>query len=501
MLTSPTSSGEQQVVQFKHRAQGETLYAFQNSTAFVQILIGPIGSAKTTDACAKVLRMINNQPPMDDGKGGRVRRSRWLVMRNTTVDLKATTIKDWKEVVPPELGKMKMDAPITHSLKWRHQDKVSYIEAEVLFVGFDALGDVRKLRGYQLTGLWADEAKELPKEVIDMAIGRLGRFPKASALDYPSVALLTSNAPAGDEWLAKIAEEPPSGYDVFIQPGGVVKVAGHWKMNPKGENVGNLKDDYYERQIAGKSEPWIRQNLANEFVVAIDGRPVHPDFSQEVHVSKHPLEPMGGVPVVIGCDWGRTPAAVFVQFLPTGQVRIYSEIATENTGIPQFGEAVKKEFQSKYEGLPLGDNYGDPSGGGPGWTDDTAFTLMAGVGIEVLPSPCGNDPAIRFASMDKLLTTMVGGEPAILIDPSCKTLIRGLAGAYHYRRMNVTGYEGRYTDKPEKTPESHTVEAAHYILVGGGVAQELKQPAGWKTEVDRLEEEFGGFHPAHRHFE
>lgn len=505
VTTTPSANySDERQIQIRAAPQGEKLAAFQKSDAFVQCIIGPIGSAKTTGAILKALGMINDQPPMwtrrRDGKEGWVRKSRWLVMRNTTVDLKATTIKDWQEVVPDELGHFTFQPPITHTLEWQHADRESVVEAEVLFVGFDAIGDVRKLRGYQLTGLWIDEAKELPKEVVDMALGRLGRYPAPNSLDYPSVGLLTSNAPAGDEWLAQLVEMNPSTWDIFVQPPGVIKRGGKWVMNPEAENVANLKSDYYTRQIEGKKDSWIRQNLANEFVVSIDGRPVHPDFSQHLHVAEFHLEADPSLPILAGFDWGRTPACIFFQQMPTGQVRFLREIVTENMSLPPFGELVLRSYGEWFQDLPRGDWWGDPAGSAKGMTDDTAFSLMRGVGVECFPAAT-NDPAIRQAALDNLLTRTSAGEPMVLVDPRCTTFIRGLEGAYHFRRLQVAGYEGRFHDKPEKTKESHVVEAAHYGLLGLGEGTKLVQPKHMRDAMAKVEQEYGGWHPDQSRYE
>jgi len=46
-------------------------------------------------------------------------------------------------------------------------------------------------------------------------------------------------------------------------------------------------------------------------------------------------------------------------------------------------------------------------------------------------------------------------------------LVQGLAGAYKFKRVQVSGDE-RYHEKPDKTKESHIVEALHYGLMGAG---------------------------------
>ena len=64
------------------------------------------------------------------------------------------------------------------------------------------------------------------------------------------------------------------------------------------------------------------------------------------------------------------------------------------------------------------------------------------------------------------------GKPALLISPKCKVTRKGLAGGYHYRRIQVPGEE-RYHNKPEKNRYSHPVEAGQYAMLGAGEGKTL----------------------------
>lgn len=491
-----TGDGDQLVI--RHAPQGEQLRLYQASGKFVNVIIGPLGSGKTTDTCVKALRLINDTTPGRDG----VRRSRGLVMRNTTVDLKATTIRDWRTVFTDELGEFKMDAPIYHKLGWKHSDGITTVDALVDFVGFDALGDIKKLRGYQLTWLWIDEAKEMAKEIIDMAIGRLGRFPrKVDVPNYLTQAMLTTNAPDDDHWIVKAMRNPDPDWAFFVQPGAVIKRGGQWVVNPDAENLANVGEEYYRRQLANKKEDWIRRELGNEFVIVADGRPVHPDFNQEIHVSKFEMDPVKGIPLEMGADWGRTPAAVICQTMPNGQVRVLAEVTTVNTGIATFARALKRELNKTYDGYKLGDSYGDPSGTARDGSENTAFDLMSAEGLDMFYPAQTNDPVLRQDSLDSLLTRMIDGQPAILINPSCRMLIRGLAGGYRFKRISVPGYQDRYHDKPEKTIESHVCEGLHYYLLGSGVGDRITTPHDLVDEYKKVEQDFGGWHPPQHVYE
>ena len=66
---------------------------------------------------------------------------------------------------------------------------------------------------------------------------------------------------------------------------------------------------------------------------------------------------------------------------------------------------------------------------------------------------------------------MVDGESGILIDKSCINLIRGFAGGYHYRRLQVSGE--RYDERPNKNRFSHIHDALQYLLLGAGEGRSL----------------------------
>ena len=48
---------------------------------------------------------------------------------------------------------------------------------EVLFRALDRPADVKKLLSLELTGAWVNEAREVPKAIIDGLQGRVGRYP------------------------------------------------------------------------------------------------------------------------------------------------------------------------------------------------------------------------------------------------------------------------------------------------------------------------------------
>lgn len=466
-------------VRLKYAPQGATLRDFHRSKDWVRTLIGPLGSGKTHAAIEEVLHCMDTQevsrrPHMIDGVRRLVRKSRWAAVRNTYAELESTTMADWAELVCDSLGMGEIIKSSPPSWKYTYmRPDGTVVIAEMLFLAMDLPKDEKRARGMQLSGVWFNELKELAKNNVDMLMGRVGRFPPLSdCRNRKKHVIGDSNAPDDDHWLAQLVRDWKAGklpgWWFGIQPPGVIKVGGNWKLNPGAENKNNLDPDYYERQVAGKKETWIRKNLANEFIRHVDGMRVHPDFSERMHVAEYELQPMPGIPLFLGIDFGRSPAAVIFQIQANGQIYVLSEVVSANTSAEKFKTPLRRHIKKHYEGYDFEAMTGDPAGDYPGeQVEDSAMMILnEEPGIDIMPAYT-NDFETRTGTLDSLLMTLIEGEPAILVSPSCKTLIKGLTGDYQFRRLQVAGDE-RYTNKPIKDATSHVCEALHYGLMGAG---------------------------------
>lgn len=459
--------------------QSETLRSFhEDKESEVRVLVGPLGSGKTSAVAMELLDWICSVPYIQRG-ADRIRYSRFMVTRAHYAELTNTTLKDWLDIAG-ELGRMVYSKPPVHHLDFELPDG-SIVLSQVIFFALDQFPKApEKIRGFQLTGGWVSEAKEHSWPAVRMLLSRTGRFPRRYDLPegktYRRGLVLDTNAPPDRHWLGEIRKKPPKGWAVFNQPPAVVKISGRWTVNPRADNLRNLTDGYYARWLdAGsqenKNEDWIRANLANQGVLVLDGKPVHPDFSQSVHVSSTPLTPMVGVPLSFGVDFGRTPAAIFGQRQSNGQWLIFAEVAEYNMSVHQFAKRfLLPKIQSLLaEGYVFDMSYGDPAGSAEAQTrDESVYDILFEAGVtDVMPAP-SNLLEPRLAAVDTLLTKIIQGEPAILIDPSCSVLIHGLAGGYHFRVVESAEGSQVYANRPVKTPSSHAVEALQYLLLGNG---------------------------------
>jgi len=421
----------------------------------------------------EVMKWALIQNPQNDG----IRRSRFAVVRNTYGELRDTTLKTWLMWFPEE-----------HFGKFNRQQMTHYIEiepakdirvsSEVMFRALDRPDDVAKLLSMELTGAWINEAREIPKVIVDTLGDRVGQYPSAmmGGCVKPGV-IMDTNPPDNDHWWYTIAETGqfkgrPIDSDIwqfFKQPGALLQTKeGEYIANPKAENIENLNEgiDYYLKRVSGKSKDYIKIYYCAEYGFIIDGKPVIPEYIDSEHCAKINLEPVKGLPIYVGLDFGLTPAAVFTQRLLNGRWIWFDELCAEDMGISRFADILGPMLRGKYAGFDFS-IYGDPAGEQRVPTDEkTPFQILEAKGIPASPAPT-NDFTLRRESIATALQRFIDGKPGLMISPKCVMTRKGLAGGYHFRRKKISGDES-YHDTPYKNMYSHPVEAGGYAMIGAG---------------------------------
>ena len=452
------------------------LNAFRRDRSRRAFICGPLGSGKTFAMYDRLLQTMCEQAPNADGD----RPSRWVVIRNTYSQLETTTIKDFRALFADQLGTMVMGNQPAYRTRVLLEDGTR-LNAEVIFLALDREDAVSKLRGFQLTGGLVNETKELVKPIIDMLDLRVGRYPSmgdGGVLPTWHGIIGDTNAPDTDHWYYKLAEETrPVEWAFFRQPGGVIKVDGQWVANEHAENLRNLPPRYYTQGVSGKSEDWISVNLGNEYGFSVDGKPVHPEYHDSVHCpGVIPYDPRQ--PIVLGVDFGRTPAALMLQPTDLGRYHAIDEFVTEDMSQAVFGPALKRHIGQHYPGARIR-GWGDPAGDAKGQaTEDTPLRILQAAGIPIARAP-SNQPTLRRAALaNPLMRLCIDAKPGLLVSSKCKLFRKGLMGGWAFRQLKVAGQE-RYDEQPDKGPLSHICEAGEYGMLGEGEGIAALRPADY----------------------
>jgi len=463
-----------------------TVYKAERTTSFFHLdsspvrgMMGPLGSGKSTGCCAEIMARAVTQPVDSTGK----RRSRWAVIRNTYRELNDTTIQTWLDWFPEEVCGNFNRGEMTHEVRLRLADDTE-IELDIMFRALDRPKDVKKLLSLELTAAWVNEAREIPKAIIDMLQLRIGRFPSyrdpafagvrdlvdengqfpdnimpmdiVNAGGYWSGLIMDTNPPEEDHWWYEVFEmERPDDWKMFRQPSG---------RGPNAENLENLKPGYYQ-QTAGKSPEWIKVYFDGEYGYVQDGKPVYSEFTDSFHITEW-ATPIPGVDIKVGIDFGLTPAAAFLQQDIHGRWRIIDELCAKDMGISRFSDVLNSKIQADYPSYNFR-FYGDPAGDQRAQTDEeTPFKILRAKGIFAVPART-NDFNLRREAVAEPLMRIIDGKPQLAIHPKCRQLRKGMAGKYCYRRIQVIGDE-RYHDKPDKGIYSHICEALQYVMLESG---------------------------------
>lgn len=435
-----------------------TMVKFHKSESFVRSLFGPIGSGKSVACVAEMMRIsCSVQQPTP---GTNIRESRWVIVRNTYRELIDTTVQTFFDWVPESTGVfLKQDMKFTFK---QSLPDGTVVKAEFLFRALDKPQDIKKLLSLEVTGGWLNEAREIPKQIMDMLIGRLGRYPrKVNGVGGATrhCLIMDTNPPDSDHWYYKLFEiMKPEGYEIFYQPSG---------LSPKAENIENLPNGYYQKMQAGKDQEWINVYVHGQYGFVQDGKPVYSAYKDDFHHTDVDIVIPASLTIHVGIDFGLTPAAIFGVRTPTDQIIAFDELVCEDMDAKTFGRILKQKIITEYPNNKFV-FAGDPAGDFRAQSDSsTPFMMLAASGINAAPT-WTNDPVIRIAAATAPMKRLDSvGNPGFLIGPKCKILRKACAGGYKYKRLQVTGEE-RYTDVPDKNRYSHPADAHQYMSISLG---------------------------------
>jgi len=424
-----------------------------------------------------------------------IRPSRAAVVRNTLPDLKNTTIKTWLDWFPPgnpkkqpgTFGEMTGVPPYTHTLKYPLPDGTE-VDFEVVFLALDRPEDERKLLSLEASFIWFNEARYIHREILDASTGRVGRYPSVRRVPCSRKSIILDTNPPDDEhWWYQLAEElKPEGMAFFDQPSG---------LSPEAENLENLQQPdnykeltleerrfagqgYYKDLVPGKTQEWIDVYVHGKYGFIKKGQPVYAScWNHDLHVAKQPIpiHPTSEITIGVDCS-GRHPAAVFLQRTARGHWQQVHELCiTEDEGMGAVRyanllvEEIRRKFPTNVISSPI---WGDPAGDNPSQNDDrTYFEILNGAlrfsGLRVKAAPNGLRFPSRYEAVERMLSTLIDGQPMYMVSPTCKQTIRGFNGGYMFKQISSSG-EMRTDDRPLKNRFADVHDGLQYAACGIG---------------------------------
>jgi PBSX family phage terminase large subunit len=416
---------------------------------------GGFGSGKSYIGSQAVIRHAMQNP------GGRS-----LIARQTLVDLKATTMKTFFEVLDPRLIK-----------KWnKTENLLTFINGhEIYFWGLD---DIEKLKSLEIGFFWIDEVNEVAENTFNVLKGRLRNKRHKKRL-----GILTSNS-EGKNWT----------YKQFVLGKGIrtaKDLEKYWIIKaPSNENT-YLPEDYLEVLNSYTGDLFERYVKASWNV--FEGQ-IFPDFHREIHVIK-PFAIPETWRKIGGIDHGERSPSTFVwaAISPSGNIFIYREYSLAGEGVDMHVKNIKELNRGEKLDYIVIDPSVKSVRGTSGRKIDTEYKEeWIKQFDQVMPLRyANNDVNAGIARLHKYFridperihpSTKKKGSPRLYYFDTCPQAADDTEG-YKWKKISPTN-ENDPEEKPRKK-DDHVLDPIRYIVMS---RPDIKQASATKMQTTERED-------------
>lgn len=362
-----------------------------------------------------------------------------LIARKDFIDLRRSGMATFFRILDPAL--------ISHKDEQLHEYDIQTIGvgSRPSTFHFSDLKDPDSLGSQEFAAILVIEAHEITEE----AFRKLRNRARQGLL--PSFLILEGNPPSEGHWLARLTNKHDPAYDpditIFELPS-----TENWDFMTKA----------YRSTLENMPASWRRRYLLGKTGFLPSGTPVYPAFVEGLHVRKTAIVP--DRPIIRSWDFGyRRAACAWMQRTDEGQLLIHKEWMALETPESEFIEGVKQRTNEWFEDRACAD-YGDPAARNRDPEGVSTLVRLDKAGIKMVAR--NSTYAERIPLINQRLSLLIGGEPAVIVDPGCPIIIEGLLGGYHFPEIDP---DKRYTQKHEVPDHdqwfSHLMNCVEYAFV------------------------------------
>lgn len=408
------------------RRANPTQLAYLQSDARLKCYMGPAGSGKTVVGCADIMMKALLMPG-----------TKWFVARRDYNDLIDTTLRTMTDILNRLPEGTLLDRQKAAPQKWWLRPIVHgangqvTVPSEITFMGLsDDVGS------YEFTGGFVDELDEVEKRYFFQMLGRLRHKPYPEFPDENFSIGGAFNPPSVTHWLYTECTGLNVAGEKVKEPSITL-----FRPQPK-ENQRNLRAGYYEDQAASMPEELRHRYVDGAWGNTYPGEAVIRQFRRAIHVQKR-LEYQGGT-LFRFWDFGyNRPAVLFCQLSTDGRLQILREFMGHHIEGTKFVDTILQQTAQHFPDASKFVDYGDPA---VAQHKDTGSMLAllgkAGVLMRYQRTPFD----LSMQLLRKRFETLIEGEPAIVVDESCRVLADALGGGYHLKDDGVTPRKDGFFD-------------------------------------------------------
>lgn len=292
--------------------------------------------------------------------------------------------------------------------------------------------------------------------------------------------LMEGNPPNEMHWLSQMTNPKSKNYDPDITC---------WQLASY-ENKDHMTQGYLA-MLENMPPSWKRRYLLGETAALPSGTPVYPAFVESVHVQETHIIP--DRPIIRGWDWGlRRAACVWGQIEDSGRLLIHREWLAMETPEEQFIDGAILRTNGWFGARPCRD-FGDPAARNrdPNGVSTLQRLMKRNIQLGFRQSTYGE----RIPLINKKLSEMIDGRAAVVVNPSCKLMIEGFVGGYHYPEFQGDSEFTLKKDTPYKDGIlDHIMNAAEYVFVnlyglGKGSNEFVKQKRMQRLSAEQRQRE------------
>lgn len=344
-------------------------------------------------------------------------------------------------------------------------NRINFPEIHSVIQGFPSGAD--QLRQFTFSGILADEMAfwDNAEQMYSASIPTLEGGGKFTALSSAAPGFFKHMVNDDMNFLDETPTRanlkyPMKGIELWKNPkNGFTVIQIHYSADPNKtpEYMAHIKNSMPKRRWDQEYEiQWD----------SFEGLPVFPDWNSEIHGVKSEILPKIGLPLLLGVDFGMTPAMIVCQ-MQEDILYVLREFTAFNMGAERFMKWVTPQLKMHY---PMwADSHKDymvfidPSGTFRKDTDEsTCAMVIAKNGYKnIIPGAISWEE--RRTAVEHYLTRRTKTGSAIQVSiPNCPLLVRGFLGGYRYSDKVIDNEPNKV--RPIKDEHSHIADALQMVV-------------------------------------